>query len=243
MLDPKRMLDELLGTKIPGSETTLRDKAGQATQMAKDNPLAAGALLAVLLGTGTGRAVTGSAIKLGGLAAVAGVAYNAYKNYQNGGAPVQETASADGTLLPPPQDSGFHPTDAPQGEDEFALTLIRAMISAANADGHVDDEERKKIGDRLALSGLGDEAQQFFDQELRKPATIDELVAAARSEAQRIELFTAARLTIDPNTRVERGYLDMLAGRLELPDALVDHVEATISSVKSADASATNSPW
>ena len=29
--------------------------------------------------------------------------------------------------------------------------------------------------------------------------------------------------------RAERGYLDLLAGRLQLPDALVDHIEATVS--------------
>ncbi|TIQ53563.1 MAG: DUF533 domain-containing protein, partial [Mesorhizobium sp.] len=40
------------------------------------------------------------------------------------------------------------------------------------------------------------------------------------------------RLTIDPDTRAERGYLDLLAGRLGLPDALVDHVEATVSAAK-----------
>ena len=61
--------------------------------MAKDNPLAAGALVAVLLGTGTGRKVTGSAIKLGGLAAVAGLAYKAYQNYQNGSQPGADAES------------------------------------------------------------------------------------------------------------------------------------------------------
>ena len=40
--------------------------------------------------------------------------------------------------------------------------------------------------------------------------------------------YTASRLAIDPKTRAERGYLDMLAGRLKLPDALIDHVEATV---------------
>ena len=61
MFDPKKMLDDLLGSSVPGAGGTVRDKLGQAGQMAKDNPLAAGALAAVLLGTGTGRAVTGSA--------------------------------------------------------------------------------------------------------------------------------------------------------------------------------------
>ncbi|OWK19067.1 hypothetical protein AJ88_47905 [Mesorhizobium amorphae CCBAU 01583] len=72
MFDPKKLLDDLLGSQIPGTSGTVRDKAGQAVQMAKDNPLAAGALAAVLLGTGAGRQVTGTAVKLGGLAAIGG---------------------------------------------------------------------------------------------------------------------------------------------------------------------------
>ena len=45
-------------------------------------------------------------------------------------------------------------------------------------------------------------------------------------------MFTAARLAIEPDTRAERGYLDLLAGRLGLPDDLVDHIEATVSAAK-----------
>jgi uncharacterized membrane protein YebE (DUF533 family) len=199
--------------------------------MAKENPLAAGALVAVLLGTGTGRQVTGTALKLGGIAAIGGLAYKAYQNYKNGDKPA-EAAAQDPALLPPPEDTAFHPSQAPQGEAEFALTLVRAMIAAANADGHIDEGERKKIGDKLALSGIGPEAEQFLNAEIEKPLSIDELVKAVQTDAQKLELYTASRLTIDPDTRVERGYLDLLAGRLGLPDALIDHVEATVSAVK-----------
>jgi uncharacterized membrane protein YebE (DUF533 family) len=45
----KKLLDDLLGSNIPGTTNSVRDKAGQAVQMAKDNPLAAGAIAAVLL--------------------------------------------------------------------------------------------------------------------------------------------------------------------------------------------------
>ena len=62
MFDPKRLLDQLLGSKIPGTGATVRDKAGQAGQLAKDNPLATGALAAMLLGTRGGRALTGAAL-------------------------------------------------------------------------------------------------------------------------------------------------------------------------------------
>ena len=36
----------------------------------------------------------------------------------------------------------------------------------------------------------------------------------------------------EPNTRAERGFLNLLAGRLQLPDALVDHIDATVAEVK-----------
>jgi uncharacterized membrane protein YebE (DUF533 family) len=231
MFDPKKLLDDLLGSKIPGTESTVRDKAGQATQLAKDNPLATGALVAVLLGTGAGRKVTGSALKIGGLAAVAGLAYKAYQNYQKGSQPGAE-AEKQPELLPPPSDTEFDPAQAPQGEAEFTLALVRAMIAAAKADGHIDDEEKKKIGDRLTLAGIGSEAEAFLREELEKPLDLDELVSLARTEAQRVELYTASRLTIEPDSRAERGYLDLLAGRLQLPDALVDHIEATVSAAK-----------
>ncbi len=228
MFDPKKMLDELLGAKVPGTEGTVRDKFGQATQMAKDNPLAAGALAAVLLGTKSGRNVAGSVVKLGGLAAIAGLGYKAWQNYQNGGTPV-ESAKGEPELISPPQDSGFAPeTDATESR-EFALVLVRAMIAAARADGHINDDERAKIGERLAMAGMDPEAQEFLAHELEAPVDLDALIAAAKTEAQRVELYTASRLTISPATRAERGYLDLLAGRLQLPDALVDHIEATVS--------------
>jgi len=232
MFDPKKLLDDLLGSKIPGTESTVRDKAGQATQLAKDNPIATGAIVAVLLGTSAGRAVTGTALKVGGLATVAGLAYKAYQNYKTGSEPSAGPGSSQPELLPPPADTSFDPASAPQGEDEFALSIIRAMIAAARADGHIDEGERSRIADRLRLSGIGHDAEQFLMHELERPIDMDAIVASAVTEAQRVELYTASRLTIEPDSRAERGYLDLLAGRLKLPDALVDHVEATVSAAK-----------
>lgn len=232
MFDPKKLLTDLLGSQIPGTGSTVREKAGQAAQYARDNPLAAGALAAVLLGTGAGRQVTGAAVRLGGLAAIGGLAYKAYQNYQNGKTPADAAAAGGPELLPPPSDTGFHPSQAPQGETEFALMLVRAMIAAAKADGRIDDEERQKIGAKLSLSGMGSEAEAFLKAELEAPLDLGALVASAQSEEQKVELYTASRLAIDPDTRAERGYLDMLAGRLGLPGALIDHIEATVSTAK-----------
>ncbi|KFB09144.1 tellurite resistance TerB family protein [Nitratireductor basaltis] len=227
MIDPKKLLDGLLGTQMPGGEGTVGDKAGRLSQLAKDNPIATGAIAAVLLGTGAGRKLTGNAIKLGGLAAVAGLAYKAYQNYQSGKAP--DAAREDGDLLPPPSDTTFHPAQAPQGEDEFALDLVRAMIAAARADGHIDAAERERISGRLKQSGMDAEAEAWLVEELEKPVDLDAIIDSAKTDAQKIELYTASRLAIEPNSRAERGYLDMLAGRLRLPDPLVDHIEATVA--------------
>ncbi|MFX3680407.1 MAG: tellurite resistance TerB family protein [Hyphomicrobiales bacterium] len=227
MLDPKKLLNDFLGSRIPGAGGTVRERAGQAGQMAKDNPLATGAIAAVLLGTGVGRELTGSAVKLGAAAAVGGLAYTAWKNYKEGRA-VEQAGPTEPEVLAPPQGSEFD-IEAGNQDGEFPLALVRAMIAAARADGHIDDEERARIIDKLAVSGIDDDEQSFVRAELARPVDLDSIVGAARTEAQRVELYTASRLAIEPRTRAERGYLDMLAGRLQLPDPLVDHIEATIA--------------
>ena len=121
----------------------------------------------------------------------------------------------------------------------FSITLgSGSIVTAAIHDGHAIrrevadlfalDEEREQIAGKLALSGVDEDAAEFIKRELATPLDLDTIIAAAKTDAQKVELYTASRLTISPDSRAERGYLDLLAGRLGLPDALVDHVEATI---------------
>jgi uncharacterized membrane protein YebE (DUF533 family) len=235
MFDPKKLLDQLLGSQVPGAGGTVKDRAGQLGQMAKDNPLATGAIAAVLLGTGTGRQLTGDVLKVGGLAAIAGLGYQAYKNWQAGKEPQPADASTAATaqpeLLPPPTDSSFH-TESAANSADFATVLVRAMIAAARADGHIDDTEREAILGKVKLAGLGADAQAFLEGELANPVDLDAIIGAATTESQKVELYTASRIAIEPDSRAERGYLDLLAGRLGLADALVDHIEATVASAK-----------
>jgi uncharacterized membrane protein YebE (DUF533 family) len=235
MFDAKKLLDQLMSSEIPLAGGTVKDRATQAGQMAKDNPLAAGALAGVLLGTGTGRAALGSAVRLGGLAAIAALGYQAYQNYKGGGAPQQAGPSdqlqSAPAILPAPDNSGFS-IESANNSGDFALVLVRAMIAAARADGHIDDREREQIMGKVRLSGLGSDAEAFLENELSRPVDLDAIIAAAVTEEQKVELYTASRLTIEPETRAERGYLDLLAGRLGLADALVDHIEATVGAVK-----------
>ncbi|KRB51880.1 hypothetical protein ASE04_10165 [Rhizobium sp. Root708] len=233
MFDAKKLLEQFLGSQMPGVGGSVRDRAGDAVQMAKDNPWKAGALATALLGTKTGRSIAGNALAIGGLAAIAGLGYQAYKNYQSGQAPAtpSDAPPPRTAVLPPPADSGFSPA-SPAQSNEFVLVLIRAMIAAAKADGHIDQGERALILDKVKAADVSGEAAAFIERELSQPTDLDALVAAAVTEEQRVELYTASRLTIEPDSRAERGYLDLLAGRLGLPDALVDHIEATVSSAK-----------
>lgn len=249
MLDPKRLLEQFLGGSggkgglgsagdLLGSlggkgGGDLKGRAGQALGMARNNPMAASAVMAALLGTKTGRKLGGSALKVGGMAAVAGLGYLAYKNYQAGKQPASIAGPTPQEVLAPPAGSGFDLSPA-ETSDDFALAMVRAMVAAAKADGHIDANERAAIVGKLAEDGLDAEEMAFLQNELDTPVDIDAIVAAAKTEEQKVEIYTASRLAIDPDTRAERGYLDLLAGRLKLPDALIDHIEATVASAKTA---------
>ncbi|WFR98653.1 tellurite resistance TerB family protein [Rhizobium tumorigenes] len=236
MFDAKKLLDQFLTSQVPGLGGTVRDRAGDAIGKARENPMATSAILGMLLGTKTGRSIAGNTLAVGGLAAIAGLGYQAYKNYQSGSAPVtspQVSSQGQQAVLPPPDNSPFAPS-SPANSNEFVLVLIRAMIAAAKADGHVDDDERALIMDKIAAADVTGEAANFIQRELTVPTDLDALIAAAVSEEQKVELYTASRLTIEPDTRAERGYLDLLAGRLGLADGLVDHIEAMVAQTKNA---------
>lgn len=245
MLDPKKLLGEFLGGSSKGGRSGMGDllgglsgssqrpgqgggswqqKAGRVGELARDNPMATSALMA-LLGSKRGRKMGTSKL---GLAAIAGIGYLAYKNYKSGQTPAQvTTAPQPAALAAPPADSGFA-ADPDDTTEDFALALIRAMIAAAKADGHIDATERAAIVGKLSEDGLDAEEMAFLQKELEEPVNLDRIVAAAKTEEQKVELYTASRLAVDADNRAERGYLDLLAGRLGLPDALVEHIEATV---------------
>ena len=211
-----------------GASRYARDAVGQATGRSPDdmlaqlkelianNPLGAGAALgglgALVLGTGTGRSLAGSAIKLGGLALIGGLAYKAYQNYQQGQPPLTgATAPQQQALLAAPEGSGFEPAAV---TNDQATLLIRAMIAAAAADGRIDAQEQKKILGGLQQAGLDGAAQQFLAREIANPATVDDLAAAVSSQEEAVQVYTAARVAVDPDEEEEHEFLAALAERL-----------------------------
>jgi uncharacterized membrane protein YebE (DUF533 family) len=108
MFDPKALLDQFLGSNVPGTQGSVRDKASQAASWPRTIRLPPVPSSRCSLGTKTGRSLGGSALKIGGMAAIAGLGYQAWKNYQAGKAPVEAAQGAQQPdLLAPPAESDF----------------------------------------------------------------------------------------------------------------------------------------
>ncbi|WP_377841229.1 tellurite resistance TerB family protein [Bosea sp. UC22_33] len=203
----------------------------QAKGMFSSNPALATAVLgglgALVFGTSTGRSVAGSAAKLGGLALIGGLAYKAYQNYQAGKPLLNAAQHQD--VLPAPAGTGFEPQAATEAT---ALVFIRAMIAAAAADGHIDAEEQSAILGGLKEAGLDQEAHEWLAKEMAKPASIDTLVEAAESPELAAQIYTAARIAINPDNAAEKDFLAGLAGSLGLDAELVANIDAAASAAK-----------
>lgn len=213
------------------------DLLGRAKDMLGQNQLAGGAALGSLaglfLGSKAGRGLAVDAAKLGGLALVGGLAYQAWQNYQQG-KPLVSLPQQGGQpqIAEAPAESAFGTTGDAGQDNATALLLIRAMIAAASADGVVDDAERAHITGNLQQLGAEPDAAQFLDAEFASPATALNLAAQAGSPEVAAQVYAAARLTIDPDHEAETAFLRDLAGALGLDTQLVANIDAAAESAK-----------
>jgi uncharacterized membrane protein YebE (DUF533 family) len=221
MFDAKRLLDQFLGGQDgKGAGEFMKGAGGGAL---------AGGLAAILLGTKTGREFGGEALKLGGIAAVGALAYKAYRDWQAGKeAPAAPPAQPSVPMLPAPSGTPFNPSTE-SGQQKLARHLLRAMIAAAKADGHIDAQEQTRIFAEMDKLPLAADDKAFVMDELRAKLDIDAVAGAAETPEEAAEIYTASLLAIDIDNAAERGYLAMLAARLKLDDALVAHLQQTVA--------------
>ena len=190
------------------------DPNTQRTAMTGAAGMAAGMLLS---GGGLGK-LAGNAVKIGAVAAVGGLAYNAWQNYQNNqqGAPAAAPAPARDAFIPAATDAA--------GQEELGKTLVRAMIAAAKADGRIDADEKDAIFSKLESMNLSSEEKAWVFDELSTPLDINAVVARADTPAHATEIYAASLVAISADTAAERAYLDALASRLKLDPALVGEI-------------------
>jgi uncharacterized membrane protein YebE (DUF533 family) len=193
---------------------------------------AAGGLAGSLLGSKKMREMAGTVLQVGAVAAIGGLAYKAYQNYSQGRPVVPQTIT---DLLP----SQMRPSAAAEPQSaleawippnessgETATLILQTMIAAAAADGELDKAEYGRIRERLLASGFNGEEQLVLSQLIMRPSSIEQLAASAKTLEQRVEMYTAARLTVGDDTPAEREWLAQLATALQIEPQLKAHLDA-----------------
>jgi uncharacterized membrane protein YebE (DUF533 family) len=243
VFDPKRLLEDFLGNGAPSAgmgRTGVGDMLGGINRQ-KAGTFAAGAatggLIGLLLGSKKAKKIGGGLLGYGGAAVLGGLAYKAWQNYQQKQGAPAPSPSARGSVpassvpvLPAPVDSPFDPAHSTSSDGRpFALALVRAMISAAKADGHIDAQEQTQLFARIEELGLDAEAKTFVFDELGRPADLDAIAALPNGPEQAAEIWLASRLAIDPDDVREKAYISALSAKLNLPKELVAQLEAQVS--------------
>lgn len=231
MIDPKQLLTDFLGPNAGGAWDQASTKAKGALGSVDRNKAgtfaagaAAGGIIGLLLGNKKVKKLGGGLLGYGGAAVLGGLAYKAWQNWQQNKQP--GTVASPAEVTPAPRDSAFDPVNAQANGQPFALALVRAMIAAAKADGHIDAEEQRSLFQRIETLGLSAEEKAFIFDELSRPTDLDAIAALPQSQEQAAEIWLASRLAIDPDDAREKAYLSALGAKLRLPGDLVAHLES-----------------
>jgi len=187
----------------------------------------AGGALSGALASKKGRKTAATLLKVGGVAAIGGLAWKAYQNYQQrpaGDGP--RSAPRYAAQAPDWQRLDRGRFDAlggrPEQGNSDALTVIRAMIAASMADGHIDADEERRIFARVEALKLGAADKALLFDELRSPVGIEQLVGDVDTPELAVEVYTASLLAIDEQRPAGQAWLELLADRLGMPEALRD---------------------
>lgn len=220
--------------KILKSLTT-GDSLGMAAKAGGGGALAGGLFAA--LGGKKPEKIARSALTTGGLAAVAGLAYQAWRNHEAqkaggggaaaGAAPAQAGAQPSRAEL---QQAGFLPAPgaAPADRHNPALLILESMIYAARADGEVDAAEHRTIQAAIAQSGFDAEEKAFLMDAFGRPVDLNAFAGRVGSPQAAMDVYTAAYAVTDPPTLPERAHLDMLRNRLGLSEGVAQAIEAQV---------------
>jgi uncharacterized membrane protein YebE (DUF533 family) len=232
MINSHALLEKFLGpnaaSQMSQTGVTAKQKLDSMGMAGFGGGAVAGGILGLMLGSKKMRKMAGGMMAYGGAAAAGALAYKAYQNWQQGQtvatAPVAQ--QADLANLDPKFMPGA--TQASDGQ-AFELLMIKAMIAAAKADGHIDGEEQRAIFEQVEKMGLDTESKAFVFDALTQPVDIAALTASVRGIEQATELYLISRIAIDPDHPAERAYLQALGHRLNLPEELLAHLDHQVN--------------
>lgn len=180
-----------------------------------------------LLGAGALGALLGAFMSKGALQNVAlvgagAVAWNFYQKWSQGRKGAQPAASVavQSTAL------------APAELDPTARLLLRAMVFAARADGHIDATEQERISQVVAQMLPGQDANALLGRLMNDPIDPGLLASEIQSAEQGEDLFRLSCMIVDIDHFMERSYLDALATVLHITESRKAELEAEANQVK-----------
>lgn len=211
-MDLKSLLNQALNSDI------VRQGQQQIKQQSSSNTLKSlgagavgGGLVSLLMGSKKskklGKKVGKNALKIGGVAALGALAY---KVYNDSHAKPSSSASLE----------AFDANDNAHNE-----LIIKSMIAAAKADGHVDNDEMERIESTLKQAGADQQLQQLIHSELNKPLDPSEIARLAQSPQQAAEIYLASLIVVDEQNFMEKAYLQELAKQLNLSSEVTFQLE------------------
>jgi uncharacterized membrane protein YebE (DUF533 family) len=232
------MLNTILGTVlrnglngILGGARTGTGAAGSAGAKGVGGALggvAGQAAIAVAMGLLLKGGGAGRLLKVGGMAALGTMAYKAWQEHQArqagmgmvaAGGPAAAGAAAAAPNAPA---TNLHAN----GNAEHEQAMLVAMISAAKADGHVDDNERAQIEQALRQAGAQEsdpELLKWLEAQIKAPLNAAEVARPAQGQPELaaklylISVLVASGAGTGSISASEQAWLDTLGRELQLP--------------------------
>lgn len=212
-LDIKGMLDGL-SRQLGGGGGSASGQGGGSGLDVKS--LLGGGALGLLVGSKRGRKLGGKALKYGAIAGVGALAWKAWQGSRGGAGGEPGASPLEG-----------EPVERLGGEarERRSLELLQAMIMAARADGHIDDQERELIAGQIDALGADRELHAWVERQLQAPLDAEALAAQVDSPQAAREMYLISVAVVDEQNAMERAWLDQLGGALGLEDGMRQELE------------------
>lgn len=175
-----------------------------------------GGAIGLLLGNKKARKVGGKVAMYGGLAALGVVAYKAYSNWQSQQAQASQSAPQTIDRVPSTQ------------VEQHSQAILKSLIAASKADGHIDDNERQLIEAEISKMTSDMALRRWVEAELNKPLDPADVARAATTPEMAAEMYIASVMMVDEESFMERSYLTELARQLNLDPNLKNELEAQV---------------
>jgi uncharacterized membrane protein YebE (DUF533 family) len=215
-VDLKNLLNQALNSDlIKQSQHQIKQSSNSSSLKSLGAGAVGGGLVSLLMGSKKSKKLSKkmakSTLKVGGAAALGALAYKVYNDWQ-----AQQTS--------PTSHNEFNANEELHNE-----LILKAMIAAAKADGHVDQQEMAHIESTIQQSGANADLQALVHSELSKPLDPADIAKLANSPQQASELYLASLIVVDEQNFMERAYLNELAKQLNLSPEITSELERQIS--------------